>query len=380
MFERWKKSGYLFTCVYLACQSGLSEPLEALLERVQKQPDGLVRGLISALLHLSSEQAFALVSAWSARSARSVQKVAALRAAALGGATLHGALADDFNTYFEDPNPHIRAAACRAALASHDDLAVANAALAAALLDVELQVRAEASIACLRTSLMAQAVPVLIACVIEQSAEYDKSSGWFRQQASRRLERWATHLAQALAIGDPQLPNLLAALPARIALALVLAHGDMAYLPFVLDKMRDPSVSRYAGWVWQTLTGVTLSRMGWTLPDDDSESLAPTGPVTQARLDADSGLPAPNHGAIAAYMATQPFASFMDTRVLLGKRRDLSGALGLLKDAPQCIRVIAAHTVNQSHPGLNINVRANTAEQAIAMEKLDHIITGSARQ
>ncbi|MDM5177740.1 hypothetical protein PO883_11105 [Massilia sp. DJPM01] len=374
MFDRWKKSGNLFTCVLLASKLGLTDPLDTLVERVQNQPDGMVRGLVSALLHLPEDQAIGLISKWSARPAKPVQKVAALRAIALRGAGSHSALACKLSAYFEDANTHIRAAACRAAL-THEDHAVALDLLGIAMLDDDLQVRAEASIACLNTDLKAQAVAVLAACLLEQTAEFDKSSGWFRQQASRRLERWARYLAHVLPIGAPQLPDLLNLLPTRIALTMVLAHGDLAYLPFALDKIRDPSVSRYAGWVWQTLTGMELARMGWTVSDDDSVSLAPSGPVTQARLDADNGLPEPNHAALAAYMATQPFSRLRGVRVLLGQQRDLASALALLKDAPQCIRALAAHTLNLSQSWLIFNVRASTAEQIIAMDALDEIIS-----
>lgn len=372
-FDRWKKSGNLFTCVYLASKAGLSDQLDTLIERVQSQPDGLVRGLVSAMLHLPQDQAFALISAWSAMPAKPVQLVAALRVVALRGSVAHAALACELGVYFKHADLHIRAAACRAARTAQDQTAALDL-LGQALLDGELQVRAEAGIACLHTGLAAQAVAVLVPCLREQAAGFDKSTGWFRQQAYRRLERWGRQLAQALPIGAPEFAELLHHLPARIALTMVLAHGDLAYLPFVLDKMRDPGVSRYAGWVWQTLSGVGLAGMGWTMDEDDSGLLAPSGPVTQARLDADNGLPEPDHGAIAAYMASQPFGALQGSRVLLGRHNDLASALALLKDAPQCLRALAAHTLNHAQSWLTFNVRANTTEQLLALDMLDEII------
>ncbi|NHZ67058.1 hypothetical protein [Massilia genomosp. 1] len=163
---------------------------------------------------------------------------------------------------------------------------------------------------------------------------------------------------------------MLAQLPPRIALTFALWHGDLAHLPFVIGQLADEDVGRYAGWVWQTLTGIDLTASGLALPEPDPASLDPDQLITETRLDADSGHPQADQAAVKAATAASPHLVGRGKRVLLGREIDAKTALDLLENAPQAIRAMAAQMLNHAQSTVRINVRASTTEQRIAMNTL----------
>ena len=199
---------------------------------------------------------------------------------------------------------------------------------------------------------------------------YSGASGAIRSQASRRLQRWTRELAWLTPIGAPQASDLLAQLPPRIALTFALWHGDLAHLPFVIDQLSDEDVGRYAGWVWQTLTGIDLIANSLALPEPDPASLDPDQLITETRLDADSGYPQADQAAVRAATAASPHLVGRGKRVLLGREMDAKTALDVLENAPQAIRAMAAQILNHAQSTVRINVRASTTEQRIAMNTL----------
>ena len=364
--ERWRQAGEAFVCTALALESGDPGQSAQLLAAVAEQPAQLLRGVISALVAAPDEVARATIRRWSAGDAGAAATVAALRALALlpargGTAALALPLAD----YLASPGAPVRAAAARVAAACGAD---ADAALALAMSDPALAVRAEAAIALGRGH--PGAIATLAACVAQQGQVLAQATGWDSKQAARRLGRYVRQLACMLAPGDPQVPALLAALPARQAVQFILWHGDGAWLPALVEPMTDPEVQRYAGWAWQTLSGIDLEASALALPEDEAGALDQDERITEARLDADNGLVLPDAEGARAVMANLPLTAWSGQATLMGRVLSLTHALALLEAAPQAVRALAASWLNRNADlgGARLDVRASAALQRQAMQ------------
>ena len=372
--ERWRKAGEAFVCTLLAMHSVDHTRLGAILGVVRQRPDELLRGLVSALAWVG-DQSNEVIHAWSNSQADPVAQVAALRAAALLGSAAVAHLANPIGTYCLSPTSYVRAAACRAAgVADQPDNAPL---LMAALEDIDLAVRAEAAIALATLAHDAHAISVLQACVLSQADLQASATGWYQMQSGRRLHRWTMKLALLTTSGAPFAHDLLARLPPRSALTFALAHGDLIHLPFVVEQMGNPQVDRYAGWVWQTLTGMDLAAVGWTIPEPAPSTEDSNQVITQTRLDADNGLTRPLHAAVRAYAASSPYFALHGKRVLAGKELNLEHALDLLESAPQPIRFLAVHSLNGASAVVRMNVRAPAPAQRRAMDAMHHMLAGN---
>jgi hypothetical protein len=364
--ERWQTPGEAFVCAWLALRSldsGMSDQLLAVLGR---RPDQLLRGAVSALAACSPEDFMNAARRWSALDASAPAQVIALRAAALRGPLGLEHLAHPLPAYLQSENPHLRAAGCRACAGAREPARLL-AALQDASSDRERQVSAEAAIALGQLGQADAARPVLHHSVLAQASACLGASGAIRAQASRRLQRWTRELAWLTPIGAAQAQDLLAQLPPRTALTFALWHGDLAHLPFVIDQLANEDTGRYAGWVWQTLTGIDLAANGLALPEPDPASLDPDQLITETRRDADSGHPRTDPAALKAASA---HLAARGKRVLLGREIDAGTALDLLDNAPQAIRVMAAQMLNRAQSAVRVSVRASTSEQRVAMDAL----------
>ncbi|WP_354684934.1 HEAT repeat domain-containing protein [Cupriavidus necator] len=360
--ERWQKSGEAFVCTWLAGQypdGDLQETLESYLERL---PDSLLRGAISALAWLPPEIAQPALHRWSRPQASAPLQVAALRTVALLDAGCAGALACPLAEYAASTIPYVRAAACRALGRQAPDHAVPR--LHDALADEDMAVRAEAAIALAGMPRPGAAGAVLWHCVAAQAAIQGNATGWYRMQATRRLDRWTRYLAWLAPLGHPDLPALFDHLPPRVGLTFALYHGDAAHLDRVIAALADEETARYAGWIWQALTGVDLEAAGLTLPEPDAP---PTrGPLSDAQSDADNGLPLPD----AAAVATHAVAIRPGTRSLLGRELTVTDAIELLRVAPQAIRSVAAQFLRMTWPGVSPHIRASARVQQLQLAAL----------
>ncbi|NHZ66952.1 HEAT repeat domain-containing protein [Massilia genomosp. 1] len=367
--ERWQKPGEAFTCTWLALQSHNEDMVDEVAKLVSRHPDQLVRGAVSALAACSLQHFVAIARRWAASEHNPTVQVVVMRAAAIRGDIAAAQLDNPLPPHLHSQNSHVRAAACRACAVTGKTGSVIPL-LREALNDPDLQVRAEAAIALGKLGDAEGGRPVLLQSVITQAIVYRGATGATRAQASRRLQRWARELACLMPIGAPEARDMLAQLPPRIALTFALWHGDLAHLPFVIDQLADEDVGRYAGWVWQTLTGVDLTANGLALPEPDPASLDPDQLITETRLDADSGHPQADQAAVKAATAASPHLVGRGKRVLLGREIDAKAALDLLENAPQAIRAMAAQMLNHAQSTVRINVRASTTEQRIAMNTL----------
>ena len=256
----------------------------------------------------------------------------------------------------------MRAAACRAlgVLAP----ALSRPLLLPALQDQDLAVRAEAAIALATDAQFTPHARVLWECVATQAGIHGRATGWYRMQAERRLQRWTRYLAWLVPLGHADLPALFDYLPPRVRLNFALYHGDGAHLDRVSKELLDPETARYAGWVWQTLTGVDLQSAGLVLAEPPPAGVG--GPLTDARRDADDGLPLPDAAAIARYSVRLTGGK----RSLLGRELVPTDAVALLRDAPQALRAIAAHALHMMLRASAANVRASADVQRAQLAAL----------
>ncbi|MDQ1833208.1 MULTISPECIES: HEAT repeat domain-containing protein [Massilia] len=371
--ERWRKAGEAFVCTLLAMRPVNRARLDSILTVVRQRPDELLRGLVSALAWMG-DQSDEVIQIWSGPKADPVAQVAALRAVAVRGPAAVAHLASPLAAYFSSSTPHVRAAACRAA--GVGDKSGIAPLLIAALEDSDLAVRAEAAISLAASGEYENALSVLKACVLLQAGLYASATGWYRMQSARRLHRWTMKLAILTAPGTSSAHDLLALLPARSGLTFAMAHGDLIHLPFVVEHMANPEVDRYAGWIWETLTGMDLAAAGWTIPEPAPSTQDSNQVITQTRLDADNGLARPLHAAVRAYTASSPFFLLHGKRVLCGQELALEHALNLLESASQPVRSLAAHSLDGDGFLVRMNVCAPASAQRSAMNALYHMLAG----
>jgi hypothetical protein len=242
---------------------------------------------------------------------------------------------------------HLRAAACRL-LPQWDE-----SQLLSLLQDTEPRVRAEAAMGLMQTlhrnaqaadprarittaqreDLQSQAAGALWLVTHEASQNLSTLAGLPRTQAQHRLMRWLCHLGLVAPMGHAGIAKLLALLPPRLALWFVLHHGDGHYLPWVVQCMNDPEVSRLAGWVWSVMTGASLHQRGLALP--------PRGPKEMPRNTdiQDPGLFEPNAAAIEHLGLALP----SHVVSLNGQTVNETVLIQALWHAPQAIRWIANH-------------------------------------
>lgn len=357
--ERWRKPGEAFVAFF--CALGLEGPaqlhaIEAVLRQIRAAPDVLARGAISAVAWTPVETARRWTSTLSDQ-ADSTDLVIALRSEAFTGQAL-----GEIKRWLQHPDAFVRAASCRCA--DLEDLP----ALVRLANDADLMVRAEAAIArghWLGRGSDAERLAVASAlwqCVMQQLDHYEQSTGWYRLQAERRLKRWVHQLALAAPIGHPGMRELVGRLPARLALIAVLHHGDVSLLHVVARLTAHPEQGRWAGWVWQCMTGLSLASEGLVLDEPEIDLDAP---LTQDRRDADQGLALPDPSRVAAHPASHSIRS-EPMRTLLGHAATPERLQAMLHPAanlPQPVRVVASRFWNSLQPQQTIHLRAKPEMQ-----------------
>jgi hypothetical protein len=370
--QRWKKPGEAFVAMWAALMAHDEQAQARVMQVVMTQPDLMLRGVVAALASTPEQNAVSWV-AQARAGGEPVHLVAALRTCALRAWPIA-----NWATLVTHANAHVRAAACRSAKA------VNSVELEALLTDADLAVRAEAAIRLAQLQGLAkagmtsssqtlQAASVLWQCVATQATVATTATGWNKTQSQRRLNRWLRHLAWMAPLGHPHIGTLLSHLPLRSALTFALVHGNPQHLPFVVQALQDPKQARWAGWVWQALTGVNLTQAGLTRPNPPVD---PGVGLTRAQQDADLGLPLPNVAAVAAHPANEVPASTQagsPPRVLMGQAVTLVHLANLLSvqtDAPQALRAVAAHAWNWMKPDAPLNLRANATVQMQQLRQL----------
>lgn len=375
--ERWNKPAEAFVCAYVTHAGAHQHEMEACWSRVESHPDQLLRGAISALAWLPASVSWKAMRALGAIDAHPVRQVAVLRALALRDTGPQLVLDQPLEHFLHSADHHVRAAAWRLAAASPIGTS-SDQVLASGLRDAALAPRAEAAIALAvmgavkpdDRKLVVPAQVALSECVTEQATVADAAGGWQRMQAMRRLTRWLQWLAVLLPVGHPAVPELLTKLPARAGLSFVAAHGDAQLLPYVVQHMDDPQLARFAGWVWQTVSGVDLVAAGLSLPEPETDALSVA--VTDAQQDADNGLPRPDGEAVRRYPLADLRAGH---RYLLGREVTPVHTLAVFESCPQAQRAIALRYLQRQFPHLGLGVRAPVSGQRHMLAHLSTLMT-----
>ena len=373
--ERWKKPAEAFVAAHTALGAAEASQSEALLVQIRARPDELLRGVISALAWFPFARARTVIEEWTGARSDAVMQAAALRSVALIGADAFAAIGQPLDRFLNSSDEHVRAAACRvAALLPSEDWLYST--LVERLLDPVLAVRAEAAIALGSGHLGGgssgddgvEVAQALSECVAAQVAVLNASTGWYRKQAMRRLNRWVQHLAARLFV-ELDIAALLDMLPSRLSLRFVAYHGDSAHLPYVVKQMNIPSEALYAGWVWQTVTGVDISAADLSLPEPPLD--IETEAIREVPMDADLGLARPDVEAIRRFST----ANLVDgQRYLLGLALNPTNALTVMRTAPQAQRTIAAHYLQLRYPHKRISVRAPVLRQLAAIDQMQALL------
>ncbi|RZI57110.1 MAG: hypothetical protein EOP37_21735 [Rubrivivax sp.] len=361
--ERWRKPGEAFVAFLAALQLEEGDrqvAIDAVLRQVKRRPDLLIRGAVSAVAWSDPKHSRYWLATISDAS-DPVDLVIALRGSALTQGSV-GSL----DRWLGHAHPAVRAAACRCAGPTQP------AKLESLSGDEDLGVRAESAIAQARELDKVDVQRrLLIAsrlwqCVSEQLEHCKKSTGWDRVQADRRLVRWIRHLAVLAPVGHPGMRELVVRLPSRAALTAMLHHGDLGLLDLVVRFMDDEAQQRWAGWVWQCLTGIDLEARGLVREEPPIDLDAP---LTASRKDADLGLPLPDTARISAHSASLQ-ARAQGQRVLRGLIVDealLHRIIDPEYGAPQGLRFVAVNALNAARPDHGLNLRARPALQRLAL-------------
>ncbi len=384
--QRWARAPEVFVCATLALEhADASARLAEVLEVVQQNPGRMLRGLISALAWVPAAQCVGWCRRWlddeqtptalavAAWRALAIQYSIATQQPTFQGDGLQAVLHKALPIALTSPDVHLRAAACRF-LAQLDEQH-----LLAFLKDPEPSVRVEAAIGLMqglhphaqsskpesrltahqRRDQKSQAARVLWLATNTLSQDLTTLTGLHRNQAQHRLMRWLRHLALAVPMGHADVAALLTLLPSRLGLWFVLHHGDGHYLPWVVQRMTDPDVSRLAGWVWSVLTGVDLYGRGLALPP---RALKQAPRTTDTH---DPGLPEPDASAIARLGLTLPALVVS----LYGQAVNPAVLRYSLWRAPQAIRWMATKRLAQLGAS-PINIRTHARLQQAQLQPL----------
>ena len=254
-FERWKGPSETFVCAWLALGEVDGAKFKAIWPLVAEQPERMLRGVISALAQIGDEPAARCIGRWGLSTGFPVLQVAALRAAAHRSELSATTLQDLFALGQASPDPHVQAASCR--LARRLPGSTVLTSLTAMLGAPSNAVRAEAAIALLQHS-HASAWQPLAEALQSRAATLPSLTGWQQSQAMHSLSRWVHYTGCHAARNSPTLLALRDSLPERLALQLALYHGAASWLPWIRDRASSSAHARYAGWVWQCLTGIDL--------------------------------------------------------------------------------------------------------------------------
>lgn len=367
------EAGEAYVCTRMALRHEDYDRLDATLRVVNRRPGEMLRGVISALAW-QRDEASAAIEHLSNPAADTVAQVAALRAVALLGTASLRSLAAPLEVYLSSASADVRTAACRAAAIAEEPAAISL--LRPRLESTALTERAEAAIALIAHNETNVAWRTLRDSVLAQAQLHATVTGWHRNQSARRLRRWVMELAWASLPENDDSSETLSLLPPRAALTFALCRGDLGSLPFVAAHTATPGAERYAGWVWQALSGVDLSARGWVLPEPDPSTLDASQLITEARLDADDGLPLPDPGPINAYSTAHAEHALSGKRVLMGRELDCTHALDLIENGPQAFRLIAARALRTRAPKMRIDVRAPATIQRQTLLSLQHVAPG----
>jgi uncharacterized protein (TIGR02270 family) len=364
--QRWKGAGEAFVAYVLAIGAGDKLRLQALWEVVEKNPEVMQEGLISALGWVPEETAVQWMDYWLPLTNYPRLQQIALRAFAIRRLEPDVAL----DGFFASADAGVREAAC--ILAGCAKLNQYAAQLQSARKDPAREVSEAAAVALLLLGRGAEVLQDLWKASLHWNEVANNSKGWTKTVATRRVEAAARYIGLALPPSHEGIHELMEKLPSRQALIVLAHHGDPATIPWIISAMARKGLARQAGWAFTMVTGVDLDAQRLTaLPpasdDGADERLVPLH-------DPDVGLSWPHPASADAWWRENGKQYVGGMRLLLGRSAsDPDHCIDVLDRGTQAERWAAAMNLamhQTDYPLIATDARASVqrAQMAILFE------------
>jgi uncharacterized protein (TIGR02270 family) len=325
----------LFTCTVLALDSGDQAWLDRLLAVAEADPE-VRRGVVSAFGWVSPQSLRGVTPTLLGASSpwrRGVALAACAMHSVDAGQVMAASLASD--------DAGLRARALQVCgVAGRVDLL---GACLSGLDDADVAVRGAAACTTLRLGERERSVPVLRALAQEPGPGREEALAWLGLALDGAAARhWLKDLSR-----DP-------ADQRRLLRAIGLV-GDVHFVPWLIERMREPALSRLAGESFALVTGLDLAYLDLdgsapegveSSPNDDPES-------ADVALDEDESLPWPDVGKIEGWWSRHGAGFAAGARVFMGGAVDAARCLDVLGKAGQRQRMAAAR-----HLALQLPARA----------------------
>ncbi len=329
----WEEPCEVFAAAVLALESGDQTKIHSVLSVAAKTPD-LSRGFISALGWLEYSQAEPHIKRLCASSSRAERRIG-IAASAIHrkdpGRVLNDAVSD--------PDLLLRARAIRAVgeLARIDLVSIIQRDLNAD----EIHCRFWAAWSTALLTGYSSATEVLRS-IAESSGPYRERA---LQMALRRMNLAAAHVWQQQLARSPQ--------NARLAVIGAGVIGDPSNVPWLIEQMGTPPLSRVAGESFTMITGVDLA---YEDLDTDKPEGFESGPTEDpnddnVEMDPDERLPWPDPALISKWWASHSSEFQPGVRHLIGKPITAEWMQQVLRQGRQRQRAAAALELAILHPG-----------------------------
>lgn len=189
--------------------------------------------------------------------------------------------------------------------------------------------------------------------------------GMFRSRAQRlalqAMNANAAHaLLKHLAADPDQLPRLIHG--SGIA-------GDPAYVPWLIDQMRDDTSARLAGEAFTLITGadLTIAQIDRPRPEDFESGPTDNPDDENVDMDPDDGLPWPDPDKVENWWTANAHKFHKGTRYFMGAPVTREHCIDVLKNGYQRQRILAAHYLCLLNPGTPL---FNTSAPAWRQQRL----------
>lgn len=345
--QRWKGAGEAFVAYVLAVESGNRERLTALWDVVEKNPDVMMKGLISALGWVDEATALSWMNFWIPLADHPRLQEIALRAFSIRRLTPSITLDD----LYASTDAAVRAAVSR--LIGSNGLTSHVSLLMHGTKDGDITVQEAAAIALLQLGQADQGIAELWQASAHWNAIADQSKGWARDHAIERAERAARYIGYACRTQSSGLNSILQKLPHRQALFALGHYGDPATMPAIKEAMGRKDLTRLAGWAFTTITGIDLDKHRLSAPPpelDENEDERQT-PLQ----DPDVGLPWPHPTLVAEWWQNNSAHFASGSYLLYGKPvGNQTHHIALLQQGVQSARWAAAINMAMAHPQMPV--------------------------
>ena len=362
--QRWKHAGEAFVAYVLAIESGDKTRLQTLWSVVEKNPETMQDGLISALAWVAEETAVPWMDYWLPLTNYPRLQQIALHAFALRRLEPDAAL-DDF---FASPDATVREAVC--VLTGRVRSARYIPLLETAKKDAAPEVREAAAIALLLLGQGEKTLSDLWQASLHWNEIAANSKGWTKSMAIRRAEAAARHIGHALPVSHEGVRQLMEKIPARQGLIVLAHHGDPATAQWIIGAMSRKDLARLAGWAFTMVTGADLDALRLTAaaPEPDTNEDERKTPLQ----DPDIGLSWPHPTAVDTWWSKNGNSYAPGSRLLHGQPvADRIHNIDLLSNAAQATRWAAAFNLalnDKKAPYFETNAAAS--EQRAVLDAL----------